>query len=237
MARTVDEQEYANRERAILDTLQRLVFSKGYERLTINDIRMELGISSGALFHYFKSKQAMLEALVERMQQEAETVFRKVVDNQERNAIEKLQGFFDALDRLRSEHKEVVLSLLRGWYTDENAIVRQKIADRTIQARAPLLGAIIRQGVAEGLFECAEPALTAELILALTQGMEAAHARTLLSLEPSKQADETVASIIAMHSATMEAIERVLLIQKGTLRRIDFRAISRWLDPAATGSQ
>jgi AcrR family transcriptional regulator len=56
MARTVNEQEYAEKRGQILDAAQRLVYTKGYERMTIGDILADLQISSGAFYHYFDSK-------------------------------------------------------------------------------------------------------------------------------------------------------------------------------------
>ena len=67
MVRIVKEQGYAEKRGEILDAAQRLVFSKGYERLTIQDILQALDISKGALYHYFDSKQAVLEALIPGM--------------------------------------------------------------------------------------------------------------------------------------------------------------------------
>lgn len=228
MARTVDEQEYAQREQAILETLKQLIFSKGYERLTISDMCNALGISSGALFHYFKTKKAMLEALVEQMQQDAEATLQQIVDDPQSSAVEKFQGILDKLHRLRAQNRETVLALLKGWYTDENAIVRQKIADRTVRARAPLLSTIITQGTGESVFRCSTPELTAELILSLLQGMENAHARTLLSYNPDEPADENITSMVTMHSATMEAIERILGAEANCLRRIDVTDVASW---------
>ena len=54
MARTVKEQEYAEKRNDILDSALRLVYSKGYERMTIQDIQADLQISSGAFYHYFE---------------------------------------------------------------------------------------------------------------------------------------------------------------------------------------
>ena len=71
------------------------------------------------------------------------------------SAIEKLQGFFTALDRLRIEQKASVVELLRVWYTDDNAIVRQKVDEAVLKQRAPLLTEVVRQGVEEGVFTTA----------------------------------------------------------------------------------
>ena len=73
MARIVKEQAYAVKRNEILDVAQRLVYTKGYEQMTIQDILDGLPISKGAFYHYFDSKQALLEALIERMLKEADT--------------------------------------------------------------------------------------------------------------------------------------------------------------------
>jgi len=66
------------------------------------------------------------------------------------SAIEKFQGFFDTLDRLRIAHKADVVTLGRVWYTGDNAIVRQKVDEAVREQRAPLLNEIVRQGIREG---------------------------------------------------------------------------------------
>ena len=67
MARTVNVVEHAARRDAILDAAQRQVLSKGYERLTVQDLLDDLQISKGAFYHYFDSKLAVIESLTERL--------------------------------------------------------------------------------------------------------------------------------------------------------------------------
>src|SRR5262245_58568880 len=55
MARVV--KEHAVRRGEILDVAQRLVYTSGYEQMTIQDMLDELQISKGAFYHYFSSKQ------------------------------------------------------------------------------------------------------------------------------------------------------------------------------------
>lgn len=69
------------RERAILDTCEALLAQKGYEAMTVGDIAENVGITRGALYFYFGSKQDVVTALVartvehlwERSRQTAET--------------------------------------------------------------------------------------------------------------------------------------------------------------------
>jgi TetR/AcrR family transcriptional regulator, ethionamide resistance regulator len=54
------------RERAILDTCEALLAQKGYDAMTVGDIAHGAGITRGALYFYFGSKQEVVTALVAR---------------------------------------------------------------------------------------------------------------------------------------------------------------------------
>ncbi|HZU00570.1 MAG TPA: TetR/AcrR family transcriptional regulator [Ktedonobacteraceae bacterium] len=97
MARVVNEAAHAARRNAILDATQRVVETKGYEQMAIADILGELNISSGAFYHYFDSKPALLEALVERMGNQLEQVVLPIIQDPKLSALDKLQRFFAAL--------------------------------------------------------------------------------------------------------------------------------------------
>jgi TetR/AcrR family transcriptional regulator, transcriptional repressor for nem operon len=73
--------------------------------------------------------------------------------------------------------------LCRTWYTDENAIVRQKVDAAVLEQRAPLLSEIVKQGIGEGVFTYAYPDQSGEVILALLQGMGNKHAGLLLAID------------------------------------------------------
>src|SRR5512136_2174315 len=126
MARVVKADEHAVKRKEILDAAQRLVFTKGYEQMSIQDIVETLQISKGAFYHYFGSKPALLDGLVEAMVDEAEVMLDPIVAEPHLSAIDKFQRYFAAAGRWKTEQKEFILTLLRIWYTDQNTIVRQK---------------------------------------------------------------------------------------------------------------
>jgi AcrR family transcriptional regulator len=229
MARTVNKEEYTAKRNEILDAAQRLVFTKGYERMTLQDILADLQISSGAFYHYFDSKPAVLEAFIERIRQEVEQPLLPIVHDPHLPALTKLQRFFDTLDRLRIAHKADVVELGRIWYTDANAVVRQKVDQAVLEQRAPLLTAIVRQGVQEGVFTTAYPDQAGEVILALLQGMGNTHAKLLLSSGQEGDERHRIESIVATHAAYMDAIERVLGVPPHSLYRIDAEAVEVWV--------
>jgi len=229
MARTVKEQEYAEKRNDILDAAQRLVYSKGYERMTIQDILANLQISNGAFYHYFDSKQAVLEGFIERIRQAVEQPLLPIVHDPHLPALEKFQRFFDTLDRLRIVHKTDVVKLGRIWYSDDNAIVRQKVDEAVVKQRAPLLTEIVRQGIREGVFTTAYPDQAGEVILSLLQGMGNTHARLLLSLEQERDELRCIEAIVTTHAAYMDAIERVVGAPPNSFYRTDAEAVKVWV--------
>src|ERR1700736_6645009 len=113
MARIVNEHAYAAKRNAILDAAQRAVETTGYEQMAIADLLSELQISSGAFYHYFDSKPALLLALVERMADQVEQLVLPIIHDPTSGALDKLQRFFAALDDRKRENKRFVLAYLR----------------------------------------------------------------------------------------------------------------------------
>ncbi len=75
----------------ILTAARRLFLEKGYEHTTIQDIVDQLdGLTKGAIYHHFKSKEEILAALKDDMYSEAD-VFHDVAQQTELNGLEKLQ--------------------------------------------------------------------------------------------------------------------------------------------------
>ena len=63
MARVVKNAE--DRRDEIIKAARELFETKDYDKSTMQDIMGKLNIAKGTIYHYFKSKQALLEAVVE----------------------------------------------------------------------------------------------------------------------------------------------------------------------------
>lgn len=78
-------------EERILDVAQRLFLEKGYENTTIQDIVDQLdGLTKGAVYHHFKSKEDILDAVGDRMFLR-NNPFEAVRGRDELNGLEKLR--------------------------------------------------------------------------------------------------------------------------------------------------
>ncbi|KAA5830094.1 TetR/AcrR family transcriptional regulator [Saccharopolyspora hirsuta] len=67
------------RER-ILDALQRILITKGTAAVTLESVAAEAGVSKGGLLYHFRSKQAMLQGLTLRLDDEAEAEFAQATE-------------------------------------------------------------------------------------------------------------------------------------------------------------
>ena len=75
----------------ILDAAQRLFLEKGYDNTTIQDIVNELdGLSKGAVYHHFKSKEEIMDAVSDRMFT-ANNPFEAVRRRSDLNGLQKLR--------------------------------------------------------------------------------------------------------------------------------------------------
>jgi AcrR family transcriptional regulator len=228
MARIVKEDQYNVRRNEILESAQRFVYTRGYEQMAIQDILDDLQISKGAFYHYFTSKQALLEALIERMMLDAEQVLTPIVNDPNLPALVKFQGFFDTIARWKTARKDFILALLQGWYSDGNAIVRQKVSAAGIKWYAPLLTEIICQGIREGVMNNPYPEQAGEVVLALMLGMGDAMAGLFLpdGLHPSDLPH--IQGILASYG---DALERILGTPTGSIQFVEMVTLQEWVAP------
>lgn len=224
MARIVKEEEYTGKRNAILDVAQRLIYTKGYEQMTIQDMLDDLQISKGAFYHYFDSKQAVLEALVERRGEEALQLLVPIVHDPALPALDKFQRYLDVANRWKVGQKAFFLALLRVWFTDDNAVVRQKLRAIGIREIAPLLSEIIRQGVQEGVMRVSYPDQMGEVMASLAQDAGEA-VGALISFDPSHADMQRVERTVAAYT---EAFERLLEVPAGSLTLVDDQTLQEW---------
>ena len=211
MARIVKKEAYAARRNEILDATRRLVYTKGYEQMSVQDILDALQISKGAFYHYFGSKGEALDSLIERMVvEEVVPLLQSVVQDPDLPAIEKLHRYFDTAIQWKSGRKALMLELLRVWLSDENVIVRQKLLNMAIEHVIPLLTDIIRQGIQEGIFETSYPDQTCQVIYYTLVGLSGSILELLIADESERDAAIVRRTVTDYSNALTEAIERLL---------------------------
>jgi AcrR family transcriptional regulator len=235
MARTLKEEEFTARRNQILDVAQRLVMeTKGYDQTTIQDILDALHISKGAFYHYFDSKGAVLEALVERMvTEQVIPMLEPIVRESNLSALQKLHCYFDTATRWKMAQRALMIELLKVWLADENAIVRQKMFAMTVKHATPLMTEIIQQGIQEGVFTTPYPEHVSQVMIHILQGMNDTVVRLFLSSLTDGYKADVESGIVSYLDALTDAIERVLGAQQGSLKLMDPEILKEWFEPSS----
>lgn len=230
MPRVVKEEDYAQRRNEILDVTRQLVYTKGYEAMSIQDILNSLKISKGAFYHYFDSKQDLLEGLIDRMGEEARAHFVPLMEDPSLPALEKLRQYFSGALQWKASQKDYMLELLKVWYSDENAIIRQKVSGKMLKWVAPPFGGVVRQGIREGVFSTDFPDQATEIIIFMITALGDKFGDVILGHEHSLSAEERFDILEKAVAAYTAAIERILGARAGSIELMDANSIRVWIE-------
>lgn len=74
------EREKAQRKNVILDTAEKLFFSRGFDSVSMEELAKEIELGKGTLYLYFKSKDALLFAIILRRMNELHEIFQECTD-------------------------------------------------------------------------------------------------------------------------------------------------------------
>ena len=147
----------------ILDVSFRLFMEKGYEHTSIQDIIDHMGgLSRGAIYHHFKSKEEILEAATNRMTAESNQMLAEVRDRKDLTGTEKLKMiFYESINR---PVQNDLFTAAPGFHNNPKlffSLVHDTVTETAIQYIQP----IFRQGVADGTIRTEYPEQLAELVM------------------------------------------------------------------------
>lgn len=147
----------------ILDASLKLFLEKGYEETTVLDIISEMGgLTRGAFYHHFKSKEEVFDALCEKLFYESNP-FEKAKSHKELNGLEKLK-FVLRTSFDETEHHQ--LSMASMQLLESPAFLKKMIESN--QELAPMYQELIEEGIQDGSIQSEQPKLLADLFVLLT---------------------------------------------------------------------
>lgn len=147
----------------ILDVAFRLFMEKGYEQTSIQDIINHLGgLSKGAIYHHFKSKEDILVAVIDRMTAESNEMLADIRDSSGLSGEEKLKKIFR--ESISRSVQNDIFTVAPDFH--DNPKLLFSLLHDTIDNAAPnYILPIIRQGISDGSIKTDYPEQLAELIL------------------------------------------------------------------------
>ncbi len=160
MARNKHPEETVRR---ILDVASRLFMEKGYEHTSIQDIIDHLGgLSKGAIYHHFRSKEEILEAVTNRMTAESNLLLAQIRDSKVGSGSEKLQRIFKM--SIQRPVQEDIFTFAPD-FRNNPKLLSSMLLDTVEHVAPDYILPIIRQGMADGSIRTEYPEALAELIM------------------------------------------------------------------------
>ena len=156
-----------SKKEQILDMSFSLFLEKGYDNTSISDILSKLDIARGTLYYHFESKEAIMDAIIERTAKNIVEEAKGIVLQKGLSVHKKIFLLFYESNMNRLSGGELMIDYLNQ---PQNALFHEKSNRAFIQKISPILGDIISEGVKEGIFDNAFPYESAELILAMIMG-------------------------------------------------------------------
>lgn len=166
MARTAEN--YPVKRIELLKIAEQVFATKGYNETNISDILEIAGISKGAFYHYFKSKEELLEASIDSLMDDAIDFLMPAVENTKLSAMDKFEKFMRDKTVFQSSKKDY--AVLLGKLMQAN-VFQYKYVLKSSTRLVPLLARIIEQGINEGDFKVSYPLETAEIIIRIVNSI------------------------------------------------------------------
>ena len=162
MARIVKDPEIRRSE--IIDIAEELFLKSGYNETAVSDIVKRVGVSQGTFYYYFKSKEDILNAIIERYIDDIKVGVKAIAAKDDINAIEKIMAFFGFLNNM-DQGKE---KLIDYFHEDQNVHLHARFEKNVPSNIIPPFCQMIEEGVQEDFFDTKYPEMAALSIIGTT---------------------------------------------------------------------
>lgn len=157
--------EATERKNEILDAAAVLFSEKGFDHTSTNDILEAVGIAKGTLYHHFKSKEAIMDAVIERQSERMLTAARHIAEDRTIPVRERMLQVIMAL-KLEKTEGAGGRDLIEHLHKPQNALMHQKSKQTILKEVPPILTIVLKDGIEQGLFETPYPLECMELSVA-----------------------------------------------------------------------
>lgn len=150
-----------DRKNEILDAVDELFGQKGFDGTSTNDILEKVGIARGTLYHHFKSKEDIMDALIDRYAVRLIDGAQEVAADKSIPIVERIIRVVMALNLSGGSSEQIMEHI----HKPQNALMHQKIQKVIINGVPPILTEIIREGIQQGLFSTPFPYECMEMVV------------------------------------------------------------------------
>jgi AcrR family transcriptional regulator len=150
----------------ILDVALELFIKKGYENTSIQEIVNNLdGLSKGAIYYHFKSKEDILNSVAEKIYSSTNTIMMDIKNDSNLNGLEKLKKMFSI--SLKNPNQNKMFSVAPKLLNNPNILALQM--KEIIENTAPnYIKPIIEEGIKDGSIKTNYPKELSEIMILIS---------------------------------------------------------------------
>ena len=195
------------RRNEILDAADELFGQKGFDGTSTNDILLKVGIARGTLYYHFKSKEDIMDALIERTNVNILGAAQQIAGDTSIPVIERILRVVMALNISGGSGNSQ--EIMEHIHRPQNALMHQKIQKAIISGVPKILTPIIREGIELGMFSTIYPYECMEMVVV--------YANTIFDEDMVVLTDEERMTRILAFIAN---VERLLGAENGSLMSV-----------------
>ncbi len=193
------------RRNEILYAAEQLFGTKGFDGTSTNDILERVGIARGTLYYHFKSKEDIMDGLVDRINTNLINTTRAAASDRSVSLVECIMNTILSMNIGGGNNDRIIEHI----HKPQNALMQQKIQKAMIQGIAPIMTELVQEGVEQKMFSTPFPYESVEMIMV--------YAITVFNSEVVEIAQEDMAARI---TAFIFNIERLLGAEEGSFNFI-----------------
>jgi AcrR family transcriptional regulator len=207
-------EEGARRKSELLDLALNLFSGKGYMDTSIQDIITVAGVSKGSFYHYFKSKEEVLDEIIDRYLQKIVRLSGRIADDPSLSAIEKYKLLFTEIQKIRTANRDRFKFLLKMMLNERNCLFINRYTEKSVRMALGPYRSILEQGKKEGIFNIRNPEAAAELIIRFGILYRTKIARLYVHALSDPDLNKEITEMIEF---MQETVEKILGVKSGML--------------------
>ena len=153
--------EAEERREEILDAAEKLFAVKGFDNTSTGDILEAVGIARGTLYYHFKSKEDILDGVIQRVTAQLMKNASEIVRKKELPVLERLTK---AILSLNVESK-LGYEIMEQVHRPQNALLHQKMQQALLTGINPILTELVEEGIGQGVFHTRYPESVVEMTI------------------------------------------------------------------------
>ena len=157
--RIVKEAEIRREE--ILDAAEKLFAAKGFDNTSTGDILDAVGIARGTLYYHFKSKEDILDGVIQRITDRLIKDAGEIVRKKELPVLERLTKAILSLN----VDSRIGYEIMEQVHRPQNALMHQKMQTTLLSGINPILTELVEEGIEQGICNTRYPESVVEMTI------------------------------------------------------------------------